>query len=78
MLRITLTATDNIRFLMANRLPGSGILDKLIFSKVKQATGGRMRCCVNGAAPIARETQEFLSMVICPMISGYGMTETTA
>lgn len=66
------------RFLMSNGLPGSAVLDAIVFNKVKEATGGRLRLCMNGAAPIARETQEFISMAITPMISGYGMTETSA
>ncbi|KAH8703649.1 hypothetical protein BGW36DRAFT_423202 [Talaromyces proteolyticus] len=56
----------------------SGILDAIVFSKVAQATGGRLRLCMSGAGPIGRTTQKFISMVICPMIIGYGMTETSA
>jgi len=63
---------------MANGLPGSAILDAVVFKKVKQATGGRLRFCMNGAAPLAKETQDFISMAITPIIKGYGMTETTA
>lgn len=63
---------------MANGVPGSGILDYLVFSKVREATGGRMRFCLTAAAPIAKDTQEFISMTICPMIGGYGLTETSA
>jgi long-chain acyl-CoA synthetase len=33
---------------------------------------------MNGGGPIAKETQRFISMAIAPMISGYGLTETTA
>ena len=69
---------DTSRFLMANGLPGSGILDSVVLSKVKEATGGRLRFCMSGSAPIAKDTQEFISMAICPMINGYGMTETSA
>ncbi|KAF4637143.1 hypothetical protein G7Y89_g951 [Cudoniella acicularis] len=66
------------QFLMENNLPGSGILDALVFNKVKAATGGRLRCSMNGAAQIARDTQLFISLTVAPMINGYGMTETTA
>lgn len=59
-------------------LPGPHALDALIFKKVKEATGGRLRFGMSGAAPIARDTQEFISMAICPVIMGYGGTETTA
>lgn len=64
-------------FLITNKLPGAGVLDKLIFAKVKEATGGRLRLCLSGGGPIARETQRFISMVIAITINGYGLTETT-
>ncbi|CZR62530.1 probable long-chain-fatty-acid-CoA ligase [Phialocephala subalpina] len=59
-------------------IPGVGILDSVVFKKVKEATGGRLRICMNGGGPIAKDTQKFISMAITPMISGYGLTETTA
>lgn len=65
-------------FLMSSGLPGSGVLDALVFKKVKDATGGRLKFCMNGGGPIAKDTQRFISMAICPMIGGYGLTETTA
>jgi len=64
--------------LMYTGLPGSGILDAVVFKKIKEATGGRLKLCMNGGGPVAKDTQKFLSMAICPMISGYGLTETTA
>jgi len=59
-------------------LPGVGIIDSIVFKKVREATGGRLRICMNGGGPIAKETHYFVSMAICPMIMGYGLTETTA
>lgn len=59
-------------------LPGTAVLDAVVFKKVKEATGGRLRICMNGGGPVARETQRFISMAITPMINGYGLTETTA
>jgi long-chain acyl-CoA synthetase len=70
--------TKSVRSLMHWGLPGSSVLDALVFKKVKEATGGRLRFCMSGAAPIARDTQEFISLTICPVIMGYGMTETAA
>lgn len=66
------------RFLLAYRLPGAAFLDSVVFHRVKEATGGRLKFCLNGAAPIAKHTQEFISLAITPMINGYGMTETAA
>jgi len=61
-------------------IPGSGIsanlLDSVVFNKVKQATGGRLRIALNGGGPVSKETQRFISLTICPLINGYGLTET--
>ncbi|OJJ01258.1 hypothetical protein ASPVEDRAFT_131090 [Aspergillus versicolor CBS 583.65] len=69
-------------FLMSTGFPGAGIgawfLDNVIFRKLKDATGGRLRIVMNGGGPVSKETQKFLSMAIAPMISGYGLTETSA
>ncbi|CUS09527.1 unnamed protein product [Tuber aestivum] len=63
--------------LLRSGLPGSGIVD-IIFKKVRAATGGRLKVCMSGGGPIAKETQHFVSMTICPMVIGYGLTETSA
>ncbi|KAK6337732.1 long-chain fatty acid-CoA ligase [Orbilia brochopaga] len=65
-------------FLLNAGLPGTGILDAVVFSKIRDATGGRLRICFNGGGPLSKETQHFLSMAIAPMIIGYGLTETCA
>lgn len=69
-------------FLLSNGIPGGGVgasfLDSVVFKKVKEATGGRLRVVMNGGGPISKDTQHFLSMAIAPMISGYGLTETSA
>ncbi|KAL1961009.1 hypothetical protein VTO42DRAFT_4897 [Malbranchea cinnamomea] len=62
--------------LLATGLPGAKVLDAVVFSKVRAATGGRLRLCLSGGGPLARDTQRFLSMAICPIINGYGLTET--
>ncbi|KAI4112766.1 MAG: hypothetical protein LQ345_006134 [Seirophora villosa] len=64
--------------LLSAGLPGVGVLDYLVFSKIKQATGGQLRIALNGGGPVARDTQRFISMCITPMVNGYGLTETCA
>ncbi|XP_057869570.1 long chain acyl-CoA synthetase 4 [Cryptomeria japonica] len=55
------------------------IADKIVFSKVKQALGGRVRVILSGAAPLARHVEEFLRVVACcHVVQGYGLTETCA
>ena len=62
--------------LVSTNAPIVKLLDTLVFNKVRAATGGRLRICMSGGGPIARDTQIFISMAICPLISGYGLTET--
>jgi long-chain acyl-CoA synthetase len=65
-------------FLLTHGLPGIAVLDSVVFSKLRDATGGKLRICMNGGGPISKETQRFISVAIAPMISGYGLTETSA
>ncbi|CAZ85687.1 unnamed protein product [Tuber melanosporum] len=65
-------------FLLQSGIPGTAVLDAVVFKKIKAATGGRLKICMSGGGPIAKETQHFISMVLCPMIIGYGLTETSA
>lgn len=54
------------------------LAQKLVFSKVTQRFGGRLRLCVSGSAPLARNIQEFMHIVGVPVFEGYGLTETCA
>jgi long-chain acyl-CoA synthetase len=65
------------RSLLKNGFPGTAVLDSIVFDKVREATGGQLRIAMSGGAPLAKQTQEFLGMVLCPLINGYGMTETS-
>ncbi|KAF7716233.1 AMP-dependent synthetase/ligase domain-containing protein [Penicillium ucsense] len=69
-------------FLLTNGFPGADMgasfLDAIVFKKLKEATGGHLRIMMNGGGPVSKDTQRFLSMAIAPMISGYGLTETSA
>ena len=65
-------------FMTAHGLPAASILDGIVFKKVRDMTGGRLRFIMNGASGIADGTKHFLSMVLAPMLTGYGLTETGA
>ncbi|GKV24327.1 hypothetical protein SLEP1_g33955 [Rubroshorea leprosula] len=55
------------------------LLDKLVFDKVRQALGGRVRILLSGAAPLPRHVEEFLRVTCCANLSqGYGLTESSA
>ncbi|XP_023728302.1 long chain acyl-CoA synthetase 4 [Lactuca sativa] len=53
--------------------------DKIIFSKVKEGLGGKMRLILSGAAPLSPSVETFLRVVTCAhVLQGYGLTETCA
>jgi len=65
-------------FMVKYGLPGAAIFDNIVFKKVREMTGGRLRFIMNGASGISDGTKHFLSMTIAPMLTGYGLTETAA
>ena len=57
----------------------SGCYDKLIFKKAKAMLGGQVRYMVTGSAPIEKNVLDFLKICFCcPIVEGYGLTESAA
>jgi long-chain acyl-CoA synthetase len=54
------------------------LADKLVFAKVKQRLGGRLRIGVSGAAPLGLDVLEFFNSLGILVIEGYGLTETSS
>lgn len=54
------------------------IADKLVYAKIREAFGGRMRACVSGSAALSPEIGYFFSGAGIHILEGYGLTETGA
>jgi len=49
------------------------IYDQLIFNKIRESFGGRIRFMITGSAPISTTLMDFLKITFCcPIIEGYG------
>jgi long-chain acyl-CoA synthetase len=53
------------------------VADRLVFSKVKDRLGGRLRLGVSGGAPLAKEIAEFFHAIDILIVEGWGLTECT-
>ena len=54
-----------------------GLADRLVYSKVKERLGGKLRIGVSGGAPLAKEIIEFFAALDVIILEGYGLTECT-
>jgi len=55
-----------------------GLATKLVFSKVHEALGGRVRRCISGPAPLNPDIGRFFHAAGVLIVEGIGMTENTS
>ncbi|XP_031260670.1 long chain acyl-CoA synthetase 7, peroxisomal-like isoform X1 [Pistacia vera] len=56
----------------------SSMWDRLVFNKIKEKLGGRVRFMGSGASPLSPDVMDFLKVCFgCQVLEGYGMTETS-
>jgi long-chain acyl-CoA synthetase len=68
--------------LKLNRQPVPGwmksalkVSSRIVFSKVRQRLGGRLRIAACGAAPLGKDLAEFFAAIGMPLVEGFGLTE---
>ncbi|WP_292833155.1 AMP-dependent synthetase/ligase [Microbacterium sp.] len=78
------TAVEHSRLLQeGKRIPlGTKIkfalFDRLVYSKLREAMGGRVTYAVSGSAPLGARLGHFFHSLGISILEGYGLTETTA
>jgi long-chain acyl-CoA synthetase len=57
--------------------PAHQLADKLVYQKVREATGGAIKWVISGGGSLARHLDDFFEIIGVEVLVGYGLTETS-
>ncbi len=75
-LQPSLSQKVNARLQMAILAPVHAIADKLVYAKIRSATGGKIKNIIIGGGSLAKHLDLFFEIAGVDVLLGYGLTET--
>ncbi len=62
---------------MSYRWAGHQIADRMVYGKVREATGGQIKQVISGGGSLAKHLDDFFELAGIEILVGYGLTETS-
>lgn len=57
--------------------PGYFLSEKIVYSRIREKFGGKMRAAISGGGALQPDTEKFFDSIGFRLLEGYGMTETS-